>query len=117
MSKAYVRCAQQHITPTNTNIIFNEKGEGAKSYEGDTSTMAPTSPQSKNIYVADDSGDSINYPKPKVTTKEKYNGKIDPVLCSIMYDTALASKQALRIIQQTILLTTTMDLVFLVVIR
>ena len=99
MSKAYARCAQQHITPTNTNIIFNEKGEGDKSYEGDTSTMAPTSPQFKKLYVVDDSGDSINAQKSKVTTKEKHNGKSDPVLCSIIYDTALASKQALYIIQ------------------
>ena len=49
MSKTYARYAQQHITHTTTNIIFNEKGEGAKLYEGYTPTMAPTSPQSKNL--------------------------------------------------------------------
>ena len=103
--------------------------------------MAPTSPQSKNIplalymldakskpsalqppvsirkHVAYDSGDSINATKPKVTTKKNHNGKIDPILGSNMYDTAVASKQALRVIQQQNPLTITMLPVFVVVIR
>ena len=51
--------------------------------------------------------------KTEGTTKEKHNGKSDLVLCSIIYDTAVASKQLLRIIQQNISLTITMELAFI----
>ena len=82
-----------------------------------TVSSSPTPGVNTEAHVLDDSGDSINTPKPKETTKKKHNGKVDPVLCSNIYDTAVKSNQALHIIQQIIPFTITVVLVFVVVIR